>query len=323
MYELAGDSPSSLGHRIERELVRVGVDIAPWRRERGWHTVFSNVLTNLDHTEETTLLGDIAAISDSEVDLTQHDRWSLSALGDLVAASGYNKVGIREFRAAMASDAADLRPRWLRALAKAYGIDPALAASQARHVACVSDAERTWSLVTTPPASRLVPREKVRLTQQDQHSVIDCMLARSSWIASSAAAILIHNPFPEAAGQLMTLLPTGLSGRDRLIATVVVLVADRPDEVAQELTVAPESALRAGVADSLVLRRTVDEFGVGMLTRLATDDDLTVRKATQGGVGEPLVRLPNTPATYWSCRWCDNVNQLTQSDCANCELSSQ
>jgi hypothetical protein len=99
---------------------------------------------------------------------------------------------------------------------------------------------------------------------------------------------------------------------------VAVLLAQEPENTAEVLASAPESAYRAGAADALTMS---GDTGYETLTRLAADEDLTVRSAAPRRADGRIVP-PVVPATYWSCNWCGRTNQLTESDCGQCQFGS-
>lgn len=323
IYDLGQASTAYQADRIGRELVLAGVDIVPWERKPRWRKAMASLWEGVaDARDEEIVMKDIAAISDIAVELGRDDRWSLASIANLLAASGYAETTFGEFRAALRHDTEDLRIRWFQALAKAYGIDPVLSAAQARHILASADLKDMWQMITTRPATEVQIRKNVALPKEDQEVLVDCLTAASSWIAWSAAEILANNPFPGASQRLLALLSTNRQRWDRMIAMVAAVVADDPDAAAVALASAPESAYRAGAADSLIVRNVSTGTGRELLVRLAADDDLTVRSATHGKRKSAEIVAPEAAATYWSCSWCGHINMLTDSDCVACELAS-
>jgi NACHT domain len=318
IYEIGLRSIGSQGGWILEDLIRAGVDIPRWEGEFKLEEPLAKMMETFE-SDKRTLLEDIAAIGGTPLELNGDGRWSLSALGDLVAASGYRNALARDVQDALRRDTSDLRRRWLQILARMYGIDAPFAASQAHQVLAESDVRNLWGLVSIRPAKEIALHAYLQLTQSEYDTLIDCMQARSSWIAWSAAKILANASFPAASQRLLALLPAGSQPRDRLIAMIAAIVAEAPDDVAEALASAPEAAYRAGAADSLNLREVSEGVGYQTLLRLAADDDLTVRSAAlRKGAGRRIAD-PETPAVYWSCRWCGYFNQLTERECANCQ----
>ena len=317
IYQIGRATTSLEAHGIQDDLVQAGVDVTAWNDELEHSKSLKNLLLRLNTIDELTLLEDIATLADP-VELDRQHRWSLSAVSDLVAASGYLGTGIKDFEDALKKDTPELRQRWFRVLAKEYGIDPFVAAAQAQHVLNRQGTENLWDLITTRSPRKLVPREGVQLGRRDYDTLVDCMTANSSWIASSATMMLAINPQPGLSQKLMALLPSGRHIRDRTIVLAAVIVAENREKAAAALVDAPEFAYRAGAARALALCQATEGTAHATLDRFAADDDLTVRREVKGRTGNQA----SAPASYWSCSLCGQANQLTEPECGGCERGS-
>ncbi|MGY0235946.1 NACHT domain-containing protein [Longispora urticae] len=323
IYDLGRKSSRYESVHIQHDLKVAGVDILPWKRDEGLHKVMAALREGFDDTrEELILLEDIASISSVAVELGRDDRWSLAEVGNLVAVTGYATISYQDFRAAFRYDTEELRRRWLSVLAKTYNIDPAVAAAQARSILASPNNADLWHLITIDPSKEVTLCENVELLEEEQDALISCLTAHSWWIAWSAAEVLANSPFPAASQRLLALLPTGRHRSDRTIAMAAALVAEDAEGVTSLLVAAPESATRAGAADALIVGSYSTGVELELLTRLASDEDLTVRRAALGRKNKAGIVTSEVSARFWSCQWCGRENALTEPDCAGCELSS-
>lgn len=315
IYLISREAPIREARRIRDDLTKAGVDLTAWKEElEHAKLVLTQLFTRLNAVDELTVLEDIAAIADP-VELNRHHRWSLSAVCDLVAASGYLRTGIKDFEDALKMDTPELRRRWFHVLATEYGIDPSLAAAQANHILNSQKPRDLWPLITTRTPNRMTPRQGVQLGQDDYDTLLDCMTAISSWITSSATAMLIRHPQASLSQQLMALLPSGRPLRDRTIVLAAVAVAEDREKTAAALVDAPQSAYRAGAARALAMCQAMEGVTYETLGRFATDDDLTVRSEINASTDDQA----SAPASYWSCPFCSHRNQLTDPDCSGCQ----
>ena len=317
IYQISRAATSLEARGIRDDLAQAGVDVTAEREELEHAKWLSNLLSRLNATDELPMLEDIAAIADP-VELDRHHRWSLSAVCDLVAASGYLRIGIVAFEDALKKDAPELRRRWFQVLTKEYGIDPSLAAAQARHLLNSQEPTKLWPLITTRPPTKVVPQQSVQFDQNDYDTLVDCISAASSWIASSATAMLIRHPQTDLSQRLMALLPSGRPIRAKIIVLAAVVVAEDREKTAAALVDAPQSAYRAGAARALAMCQAMEGVTYETLDRFASDDDLTVRSEVNGSTDDQA----RAPASYWSCHLCDHANQLTEPECGGCQHSS-
>lgn len=317
IYQISRAATSDEARGIRDDLIRAGVDVTAWHEEVKYAKWLKNLFTRLNAAEELTLLEDVAAIADP-VELDRHHRWSLSAVSDLVVASGYLRTGIQDFEAALKKDTPELRRRWFQVLGKAYRIDLSVAAAQAHQILNSQEPKTLWPLVTIRSPAKVASQKGVRFGQNDYHTLLDCMTATSSWVASSATAMLIGHPQVGLSQRLMALLPSGRPIRDKLIVLAAVVVADDREKSAAALVDAPESAYRAGAARALAMCQAAEGVTYRTLERFATDGDLTVRSEANGSTDDQA----GSPPTYWSCAFCSHTNQLTEPDCGGCQHGS-
>ncbi|MDE0775852.1 MAG: hypothetical protein OSB43_06250 [Nocardioides sp.] len=308
-------SLSAAGVDTSRRWANLKLDAHDWRRR---HDAY-----------EKAMLEDLQSLSPQSQDRGRLlpgggapiDLWSLTQVGDLLAASGYGNVSSPEFERAFAHDNPGLRRKWLEALADAYALDRMVIAAQAEHLAR-NAADRDhhafsdeWFVMTADPIAspKLESGVDDRVTPRQVESLLECLYADSDWIAYSAAEVLSNLSAPSWDSQ--ELLSTAMSNfpinRGTLLYCVAILSSrkDGPDLLLQ----AAQSDVvdrRAAAAFAISIEPDLDADGTAE-TLLSLDRDMAVRPETHWEV-EPF------PAC-WSCNDCRTVNNAAAADCSGCE----
>jgi hypothetical protein len=248
------------------------------------------------------------------------DFWSLTALGDLLAATGYSDSPANEIDRAFAHDNAAERRAWLDAMADAYGIDKAAVATQARHLQQITAPDALldeWLVAGTPPLVKPSPIPGVGevLTDAQQTALLACLEADSSWMAWSAANVLINLEGGRVPWDGQELFDRDMAHWPRHRAALFQAVAlmtsgdRRPSLLARAAS--SESAdhrVAARILISAVPR--LDPNG-SIMEALRRDADLSVR---------PKDFHQAMPApTHWSCNHCRTVQALDTEDCPECD----
>ncbi|WP_431980089.1 hypothetical protein [Streptomyces qinglanensis] len=317
MFALAQHTPVPVAERIYAALARAGFDT----RSR-WGDVAARLQdwasSSLDDMK--ALLSDLASLCGSCSESIDKDFWSLTALGDLLSATGYSDSPANEIARAFAHDSADERRAWLDATADAYGIDKAAVAAQARHLqrATVPDSLLDeWLVASAPPLVELspLPDAEQALTDAQHTTLLACLQADSSWIAWSAGNVLINLeggrvPWDgqELFGRDMTHWPRH---RAALFYAVAVMTSgDRHSSLLTRATSSESADYRLAARWLVSAAPGLDPDG-SIVEALRRDADLSIRPKG--------ARQAMPAATHWSCNHCRMVHALDTEDCQGCD----
>ncbi|MEU0445603.1 NACHT domain-containing protein [Streptomyces tendae] len=317
VFALARHTPGRVAERIYAALARAGFDT-----RRRWGNIAAGLQdwasSSLD--DRMALLSDLASLYGPCLESTDGGFWSLTALGDILAATGYSNSPASEISRAFAHDSTDERRAWLDATADAYGIDKAAVAAQARHLQRITVPDALldeWLVASTPPLVEPSPLPGLGqvLTDTQQTVLLACLEADSSWIAWSAANALINlerGRFPWDGQELfdrdMTHWPRH---RAALFYAVAVMTSGdrRPSLLAR--AAASESADHRLAARMLISAVPSLDPNISIVEALRRDADLSVRPENAHQV---------TPAaTHWSCDHCRTIQTLNTEDCSACD----
>ncbi|MDK9499797.1 hypothetical protein QEZ40_005232 [Streptomyces katrae] len=316
-FQVAMHSGSGISNRIFAALSQAGVDTS--RRWGGFSSQMDDWMST--HREnEAELIADLASLASSREGLIGEDFWSLTDIGDLLAATGYQDVGMGEFARAFARDTSESRRRWLDSLADAYGISKVAVANQARHIQRVSEEvmpagaeERDWRVVCVEPFTKLslVADLGSALTVRQQRSLLTCLEADSSWIALSSANVLLNVGKPPWVCELFEKDMTNWSrSRAGLVYSVAILAdEDETGSLLARAAASDSADYRYAARMAIEMAAWADPDG-SLMESLCRDDDLSVRpKGARNSFPSP---------SYWSCGDCREVNDVDVEDCAGC-----
>lgn len=276
---------------------------------------------------ERMLLKDIASLAPSSevmADPPGRDRyWSLTAVGDLLAATSYARVSTPEFARAFVHDDTATRRGWLDAIADGHCIDKAEAASEAawmleqqgQSVGRGRGSNDHWFVASRSTQQRpTLEDEAVAMLTPKQHTaLLDSLRADSDWIAWSAAEVLVNVPVPS--WDSTDMLATDITGwpldRAALLNMVAIVTSgDRTSERFAEAAASEAAHHRVAAHYCLCIRGELDPDG-SIDAQLRRDPDLTVRP--EGGRNE------EPTASYWTCNDCRQANDMQVEDCPGCE----
>ncbi|WPP30429.1 NACHT domain-containing protein [Streptomyces sp. CL7] len=317
VFALAKYTPVYVAEKIYAALARAGFDTS---RRWGNMTAQLRDWASGARDDRAALLSDLASLHGPFAESTGVDLWSLTALGNLLAATGYADSSVTEIDRAFAHDSAVERRAWLDAIADAYGIDKAAVAAQARHLQQIPTADALldeWLVAGTPPLVKPSPIPGVEqvLTDAQQRALLACLEADSSWMAWSAANVLVNLTGDRVPWDGQELFNRDMSHwpRHRAALFYAVAVMTSGDRRTSLLTRAASSEsadhrLAARMLISAVPR--LDSTG-SIMEALRRDADLSVR---------PKDAHQATPApTHWSCNHCRTVQSLDTEDCSGCD----
>ncbi|WP_244290876.1 NACHT domain-containing protein [Streptomyces virginiae] len=317
VFAVATRAPGRIAERIYAALHRAGFDTS-----RRWANLAAGLLdwTASMRDDRAALLSDLASLHGPDQKSPEGDCWSLTAFGDLLAATGYADVAANEIDRAFAYVGAAERRAWLDATVDAYGIDKAAVAAQARHLQEITEPGPLlgeWVVAGTRPLVKPLPVPGVGqvLTDVQQTALLACLEADSSWMAWSAAETLINlegGQVPwdgqELFGRDMTHWPRPRAGL--FYAVAILTSGDRRTSLLAHAASSESADYRwaARIVTSVVPRLDPD----GSITEaLRRDADLSVR---------PEDAYEVTPApTYWSCDHCRTAQSLDTEDCLECD----
>ncbi|MER5814094.1 MULTISPECIES: NACHT domain-containing protein [Streptomyces] len=317
VFALAGHTPGYVAERIYAALARAGFDTS-----RRWGNMASQLRDWASgvRDDRAALLSDLVSLHDPCPESVGGDFWSLTALGNLLAATRYSDSSVNEIDRAFAHDSAAERRAWLDAMADAYGIDKAAVATQARHLQKITTPDARldeWLVAGTPPLVKPSPIPGVGqiLTDAQQTALLACLEADSSWMAWSAANVLINLeggrvPWDgqDLFGRDMTHWP-----RDRAAlfhAVTLMTSGDRRSSLLARAASSESADHRVAARMLISAVPRLDPNG-SIVEALRRDADLSVR---------PKDAHQATPApTHWSCNHCRIVQALDTEDCAGCD----
>lgn len=299
-------------------LARAGIDTS-----RRWNTFSANMRNWMSaHKDyQAALLADLSSLAHPDSSPNDDGLWSLTDVGDLLAATGYQGVGTGEFGRAFVHDSAQARRSWLDAVADAYGIDKSAAASQARYIKQLgeeaTDAEvmsEDWFVATTRPLVEpsLLTNLDAALTAEQQRTLLLCLEADSDWIAWAAAVVLANVNRPTWDSQ--ELFEKDMSNWSRWRAALLYMVAvltagDARRQLLTRAAASDSADYRYAARMTISVASDLDSDG-SIMQALRRDADLSVRPK------DARQALP-TPA-HWTCDDCRAVNNLDVEDCPAC-----
>lgn len=317
VFALANHAPRRVAERIYAALARTGFDTR--RRWADASATLRNWASGA-RDDRTALLSDLVSLHGPCPESTDGDFWSLTALGDLLSATGYPDSPSSEIDRAFAYDSTAERRAWLDATADAYGIDKAAVAAQARHLRRITAPGpllNEWCVASASPRSKpsLLPGLGQALTDAQQTALLACLEADSSWMAWSAANVLINlegGAVPWDGQQLfgrdMTHLPRHRAG---LFHAVAIMTSGDQCPSLLARAASSESADHRLAAGMLISAMPLLDPGGSIGEALRRDADLSVR---------PKGAHEVTPApTHWSCDQCRTAQALDTEDCQGCD----
>lgn len=316
IFQIAKHAPVRDADRIFAALKRAGIDTS-----RRWAALPDISAWISDHHDyEAALLADLGSLAEPDSS-PSGEWWSLSDVGDLLAATGYEKVGTRDFSRAFVHDGAETRRCWLDAIADAYNIDKSAVANQARHLQRMSEelpdgriASDDWFVVSTRPLVKpsLVANLARALTTEQQRTLLTCLEAASSWIAWASAKVLIEirEPFWDCRELLDKDMTTWPRYRAGLLYLVAILTAgDERRKLLARAAGSDSADHRYAARMTISVAPSLDPDG-SMIEALRRDADLSVRP-------EDTQTATPTP-THWTCNDCRAINNISTEDCVGC-----
>ncbi|WP_406841930.1 hypothetical protein ACICHK_41170 (plasmid) [Streptomyces sp. AHU1] len=317
VFALAGRTPGNVAERIYAALTRAGFDTS-----RRWGNMAAQLRDWASGAQDdrAALLSDLVSLHNPCPESAGGDFWSLTALGDLLAATGYSESSVIEIDRAFAHDSAAERRAWLDAMADAYGIDKAAVATQARHFQKISMPDallEEWLVTGTPPLVKPspIPGVGLILTDAQQTTLLACLEADSSWMAWSAANVLINLEEGRVPWDGQKLFDRNMThwprGRAALFHAIALMTSgDRRSSLLAQAA-SSESADHRVAASMLISAVPHLDPNGSIMEALRRDADLSVR---------PKDAHQTTPApTHWSCNHCRRVQALDTEDCPGCD----
>ncbi|WP_308346253.1 NACHT domain-containing protein [Streptomyces sp. ISL-66] len=317
VFALAMLAVGRVAERIYVALARTGFDT-----NRRWGNVAAGLrnLASSARDNRKALLSNLVSLHGPCPGSTDGDFWSLTALGDLLAATGYSDSSAIEIDRAFADASTAERRAWLDAMADAYGIDKVAVAAQARRLQQITAPGSLldeWLVAGTSPLVKPSPLPGVGqvLTDAQQMALLACLEADSSWMAWSAANVLMNlkgGRVPWNGQELfdrdMTYWPRDRAGLFHAVA-VMTSGDQRPSLLARAAS--SESADHRWAARILISAVPHLDPNGSIAEALRRDADLSVRPRDAHQV---------TPApTHWSCNHCRTVQALDTEDCPGCD----
>ncbi|MFE3722357.1 NACHT domain-containing protein [Streptomyces cyaneofuscatus] len=317
LFTLAEHAPGRVAERIYAALARAGFDT-----QRRWGNIAANFrdLASSMRENRAAFLSDLVSLHDGPCPGPKDGNlWSLTSLGDLLEATTYSNSSAHEIDRAFVHESAAERQGWLDALADAYGIDKAAVAAQARHLQRIDAPDsllNEWLVAGTRPRTDLSPLEQAGqiLTDAQKAALLACLEADSTWMAWSAAQVLInlegdHVPWDgqELFNRDMTHWSLHRAGLFHAVA-VMTSGEQRPSLLARAAF--SDSVEHRCAAEILISIAPHFDPDGSIKEALSRDADLSVRPNDAHQV---------TPApTQWSCNDCRTVQALETEDCLGC-----
>lgn len=329
-FDVSMKASHGYGDTIRAALDAKGINTNEWWSERSPFRHLSAWRDAHDRYERM-LLDDIASLARCNENLDsppERDRyWSLTSIGDLLAATNYARVSVPEFSRAFVHDDLTTRRGWLDAIADAHCIDKTAAAREATwmldQLSQSADLERGlddhWFVASMTPqrGPSLNDGALATLTRQQHDAMLGSLRADSDWIAWSAAEVLINVPVPTwDAAELFATDMTGWPLHRAALLYMVAIVSAGDQRVEQFKSAAASESpdYRMAAKYSVSIRGDLDPGG-SVDTQLRQDPDLTVR--TRGS------RNHEPAASYWTCNDCRTRNDLGTEDCPGCEKGTR
>ncbi|WP_080644111.1 NACHT domain-containing protein [Salinispora arenicola] len=316
ILQIAGCAPVGEAERIFGALRRAGVDTS--RRWTALESLTSWISDHEDH--QAALLADLGSLADPGSSPSD-GLWSLSDVGDLLAATGYEKVGVGDFSRAFVHDSAEIRRFWLDAIADAYGINKSAVANQARYlqrmdeeVSDIRIASDDWFVASVRPLVEpsLAANLDTALTTEQRRTLLSCLEADSDWIALAAAEVLTEVGSPP--GDSRELFDKDMANWPRfraglLYAVAIFTAGDERRELLTQAAASESADYRYAARMTISAAPDLDPDG-SMMEALRRDTDLSVR---------PKGARKESPApTHWTCNDCRAVNGIDIEDCPEC-----
>ncbi|GGJ65867.1 NACHT domain-containing protein [Glutamicibacter ardleyensis] len=314
LYALAKALPHGKSEAITEALRLAGhPDPAPW--ELG--TMFEEFQRQrADLGGWGWLVRTVASLPDEDSPDDSGDRWRWRALADLIDALDYTNASIPGFSRAATEDHKVI-VHWIDAISTAGSIDRAAIVVQARSLLKLAEHAETdavTDLIDEPRLERIVLRSR-QLSHEQSLAVVPALLSHSDWISRSAANLLIGQKHARLADAIRSsdkkLTPTA-----RWLSSVVLCTnADLPSADVRDLLATDDPPQRTAAAFYL---RKFHEAELEQYWETALiDDDLSVRYAAGA------IEVVDPQPKYWSCRWCSSKNQIEDTTCRKCDLSSK
>jgi hypothetical protein len=267
-----------------------------------------------DPGDDWDTLFEAAAAASPPTPLTAAEQWRLPDLATLSDVLDPLEATLVSIDAAFTTDRERL-PGWIRATARAAGIDlPGLAGQAAAALATWQAGDRAVAdVMLAPPLPPPPPCDIIRLGQDDITVLIDTLGVTSEWLADVACALLLTGRDPAIGQRVAELLPSLSAGRRRNAAVVVIANDPDPAGAAQRMldSTDPPARVAAAIATGILAGRGSSESWAAVIARALADDDLTVRLACQEEVGRE-------DAVFWSCPRCAYINDIEATGCAAC-----
>jgi hypothetical protein len=316
LFKIAEHAPGGIADRIFAALTRAGVDTS-----RRWGSFFRGISSWLStHKEyETALLADLSSFADLNPAPDSDGSWSLTDIGDLLTATGYQEVGISEFDRAFVYDSVETRRSWLAALADAYSIDKSAVASQAGYLQRASPdgnaVSSDWFVAAAKPfvePSLSIDLDRV-LTRQQQQTLLSCLEADSDWIAWAAAAVVVSLKKPpwnseELFQKDMSSWPRRRAGLFYMVA--ILTAVGKRDLLLGRAATSDSADYRYAARMTVAAASGLDSDG-SISEALCRDPDAAVRPRSAR-------KAPPAPA-YWTCEGCRAMNDMAVEDCPACD----
>lgn len=315
VFQIAMHAPGGVADRIFVALGRAGVDTS--RRWASSTAVSSWISDHKDY--KAALLADLGSLADPGSGPSD-GFWSLSDVGDLLAATGYEKVGMGDFSRAFVHDRAEIRRFWLDAIADAYGINKSAVANQARYLQRMNEkvsdariASDDWFVASVRPLLKpsLAANLDTVLTTEQVRTLLSCLEADSDWIALAAAKVLTEVEMP--LWDSRELLDKDMASWSRFRAALLYVVAifTAGNECRELLTQAASNSADYRYAARMTISAAPDLDPDGSIMKaLRQDADLSVRP-------KDARKEPPAP-THWTCNDCRAANAIDIEDCPQC-----
>lgn len=329
-FDVSMKANHGFGDKIRSALHAQGIDTNEWWSER---SPFSRIATwGRDHDRhERMVLEDIASLPPGDWAMAgpfgRDDYWSLTSVGDLLAATNYATVSVQEFARALIHDDPQTRRGWLDAIADAYRINKAEAAREAAwmldQLSHGAGGERAiddhWFVASmSPQRPPAMDGEAVAGLAREQHdALLGGLHADSDWIAWSAAEVLINVEVPSwDSAELCLTEMTGWPLHRAALLHMVAIVTSGERKVASFAAAAASASAHHRIAARYCLSISGEFDADGSVdTQLRRDPDLTVRPESS--------RNDEPAASYWTCNACRTVNDLELEDCPGCERGTR
>jgi hypothetical protein len=300
--------------RIYSRLVSLGYeDPEPLR----WGQRLRNTLASLPNPREgwDMFFRAAASVSDTPGGTTRAERWRMPALAALFDALGVYEASVHGIADALTRDQAQL-PGWLRAVARALGIDlPSLARQAVVALAIWEAGDRLLEMLIAPANGQEPSLDSRPLDREDVDALVDALTAASDWLADIAVAVLLDTHDPDVGEAVELLLPALPPLRRRLVAALAVRLALDAGAAADRLLAGDDPASRTGAAQAL---NAVGSPDSALSLRAARGDpDMAVRLAA--GADQTTAES----ARYWSCSDCGASNEMVALDCTSCDTGAR